>query len=72
MSKFEIREQGYTFMTVEAADAERALDQAVDGYSYRPSDYNADPGQSVEVEWWAVSQDDRTATRRVVLFTDSD
>lgn len=72
MRKFEIREQGYTFTVVEAADAEQALDIAVANYCYHPSDYNAEPGQSVEVEWYAWSVDEDTSAFRVITFTAPD
>lgn len=54
MPKYELREQGYVFDTVEADDAESALDDAGE-----PSrcDYGDDPG-TTWTTWWAVNVDD--------------
>lgn len=57
MPKYELMEQGYVFDTVEADDAESALDDQSPNYA----DYSGDGDEqgTVFVEWYARNVDDR-------------
>jgi hypothetical protein len=57
MPKYELREEGYVFATVDAESAEAALDDADEPDR---SDYNDDDGRTatIWVEWYAVNTDD--------------
>lgn len=68
--RYEILEHGYHFATVDAPDADTAIDVAYNNYTYNPSDYNCDKQDFCETEWCARAIDgynNDTVIKTVVL-----
>lgn len=64
MTKYEIREEGCKFATIEASTPEAALDEAAKQYPRRSVDYN---GYTGPITWSAFTADEPYALASIEL-----